>query len=105
MRVALIATAVAAVVAVPMGVSAAGPQMNSTEFLSAVRCVAYESAVAPDASDLGAARLRLNAEASKQPAEIAARAQHEAHAIAAASSSAIACASQNADGARHQNAV
>jgi hypothetical protein len=83
MRIALIATSVAAAVAIPMAVSAAGPQMTSSEFLSAVQCVAYESAAAPNA-DLGLAKLRLNAEASKQPAPVAAAAQREARAVSVA---------------------
>ena len=83
MRIALIATSVAAAVAIPMAVAAAGPQMTSSEFLSAVQCVAYESTASPNA-DLGAAKLRLNAEASKQPAPVAAAAQREARAVSAA---------------------
>jgi len=83
MRIALIATSVAAAVAIPMAVAAAGPQMTSSEFLSAVQCVAYESAASPNA-DLGVAKLRLNAEASKQPAPVAAAAQREARAVSAA---------------------
>lgn len=83
MRIALIATSVAAAVAIPMAVTAAGPQMTSSEFLSAVECVAYESAAAPNA-DLGVAKLRLNAEASKQPAPVVAAAQREARAVSAA---------------------
>ena len=83
MRIALIATSVAAAVAIPMAVAAAGPQMTSSEFLSAVQCVAYESFASPNA-DLGVAKLRLNAEASRQPAEVAAAAQREARAVSAA---------------------
>lgn len=84
MRFAVIATTVASMVGVPLAVSAAGRQMNSAEFLSAVQCVAYESAATPNASELGAARWRLNAEAGKQPAEIAALARQQARAISAA---------------------
>ena len=83
MRIALITTSVAAAIAIPMAVAAAGPQMTSSEFLSAVQCVAYESAASPNA-DLGVAKLRLNTEASKQPSDVAAAAQREAHAISAA---------------------
>ncbi len=86
MRIALITTTVAAVIAIPMAVAAAGPQMTSSEFLNAVQCVAYEGASSPSV-DLGAAKLRLNTEASKQPAAIAAAAQREAHAISAAAAS------------------
>jgi len=84
MRFAVIATTVASLVGVPLGVNAASPQMNSAEFLSAVQCVAYESAASPDASDLGVVRWRLNAEAGKQPAEVAAVARARAQAISAA---------------------
>jgi hypothetical protein len=83
MRIALITTSVAAAVAIPMAVAAAGPQMTSSQFLSAVQCVAYESAASPHA-DLGVAKFRLNAEASKQPASVTAAAQREARAISAA---------------------
>ena len=83
MRIALITTTVAAAVAIPMAVAAAGPQMTSSEFLSAVQCVAYESAASPSA-ELGVAKLRLNAEASKQPPAVAAAAQRDARAISAA---------------------
>lgn len=81
MRFALIATAAAAVVAVPLALGAAGPQMSDDQFLSAVRCVAYEDVVRPDA-DLGAAKMELNAEARRQPAETAARARAEVSSIA-----------------------
>jgi hypothetical protein len=84
MRLAVIATTVASLVGVPLAVSAASPQMNSAEFLSAVQCVAYESAASPNAAELGAVRWRLNAEASKQPAEVAALARQKALAITAA---------------------
>ena len=83
MRIALITTSVAAIVAIPMAAAGAGPQMTSSEFLSAVQCVAYESAASPNA-DLGVAKIRLNAEASKQPVEVAATAQRDARAINAA---------------------
>jgi hypothetical protein len=83
MRIAFITTSVAAIIAIPMAVTAAGPQMSSSEFLSAVQCVAYESAASPNA-DLGTAKIRLNAEASKQPAEVAAVAQRQVRAIDAA---------------------
>ena len=83
MRFALLTTSVAAIVAIPMAAATAGPQMSSSEFLSAVQCVAYESAASPNA-DLGVVKLRLNAEASKQTAEVAATAQRSARAINAA---------------------
>jgi hypothetical protein len=83
MRIALITTSVAAALAIPMAVAAAGPQMTTSQFLSAVQCVAYESATSPGA-DLGAAKIRLNAEAGKQPAAVAGVAQRQARAISAA---------------------
>jgi hypothetical protein len=84
MRFVVIATTVASMIGVPLAVNAANPQMNSAEFLSAVQCVAYESAASPGAADLGAARWRLNAEAGKQSAEVAALARARAQAISAA---------------------
>ena len=111
MRFAIIATTVASMVGVPLAVSAASPQMNSAEFLSAVQCVAYENAASPNAADLGAVRWRLNAEAAKQPAEVAALAREKAQAISAAVNTGepvanLACgASRIADGARDGRAV
>jgi hypothetical protein len=83
MRFAVIATTVATVVGVPLAVSAAGRQMSSAEFMSAVECVAYENAAAQN-PDLGVAKLRLNAEAAKQPATVVAAAERQARAISAA---------------------
>ena len=84
MRFAVIATTVASMVGVPLAVSAASPQMNSAEFLSAVQCVAYESAASPERPTSARPRWRLNAEASKQPAPVAAAARAKARAISAA---------------------
>jgi len=81
MRFALLATGAAAIVAVPMALSATGPQMSGDQFLSAVRCTAYEAAADPSA-ELGAVKLQLNSEAHRQPAEIAAQARTEAARIA-----------------------
>ena len=81
MRFAVIATAAAAAVAVPLAVAASGPHMSSDQFLSAVRCTAYESLVSADAG-LIEAKVQLNAEARRQPAETAARARAEASDIA-----------------------
>ncbi|HYD86094.1 MAG TPA: hypothetical protein VEA80_01335 [Vitreimonas sp.] len=81
MRFAVFATGAAAIVAVPMALSATGPQMSGDQFLSAVRCTAYEAAAQPGA-ELGAVKMQLNAEARRQPAETAAQAQAEARAIA-----------------------
>jgi hypothetical protein len=106
MRLPLIATSVAAIVAIPMAIAVAAPQMSRTEFLSAVRCTAYED-VATSNANLSAAKWRLNAEASRQSKETAAQALHEVSAIArqaAASSNAAlqqerasACGSRTAD--------
>jgi hypothetical protein len=81
MRFAVIATVAAAAVAVPLAVSAAGPQMSSDQFLSAVRCTAYEDITRVD-EGLAEAKWQLNTEARRQPAETAALAQAEASAIA-----------------------
>lgn len=76
MRFALIATSVTAALVSPFVADAAGPQMSSAEFLSAVRCTAYEQVVEPRV-DLGAMKLHLNAEALRQPAQTTAQAQAE----------------------------
>lgn len=68
MRFALIATCAAAVVAVPLAVQASGPQMTQNEFLSAVRCAAYQGADAD-------ARYQLNTEARHQSPAVAAEAR------------------------------
>lgn len=68
MRIAEIATGLAAVVAVPMAMQATRPSMSEGEFVSAVRCAAYEQAATPDA-DLEALKYQLNAEARRQPVE------------------------------------
>lgn len=81
MRFALAATAAAAVVAIPMALSAAGPQMSGDQFLSAVRCAAYEDVSRANA-DLGAVKFQLNAEAMRQPAATSAQARAEVSAIA-----------------------
>lgn len=81
MRFAVIATAAAAAVAVPLAVSVSGPQMSSDEFLSAVRCTAYADRTS-DGGELTAAKWRLNAEARRQPADTAALARAEASKVA-----------------------
>ena len=81
MRLALIATGAAALVAVPLALGATGPQMTGEQFLSAVRCVAYEDLTRPDA-ELRGVKFELNAEARHQPAETAAQARAEVGAIA-----------------------
>ena len=45
MRLALIATGAAALVAVPLALGATGPQMTGEQFLTAVRCVASGGAL------------------------------------------------------------
>jgi hypothetical protein len=81
MRFAFIATAAAAAIAGPFALSITGPQMSADQFLSAVRCTAYEDALAGGAG-LGEAKWQLNAEARRQTAETAALAQAEISSIA-----------------------
>lgn len=81
MRFALIATSAAAAVAAPFVVAAAGPQMSSDEFLTAVRCTAYEQVTSPQ-NDLGAAKVRLNAEARRQDPATAEAARSQVTVIA-----------------------
>jgi hypothetical protein len=81
MRFALIATTVAAAVAVPFAVSASGPQMSSEQFLSAVRCAAYQDVTRSDAA-LNEVKYELNAEALRQAPETAAEARAEVSSIA-----------------------
>lgn len=79
MRFALIATVAAAAVAVPLAVAAGAPEMSGDQFLSEVRCTAYENA---SGAYVAEAKYQLNAEARRQPAETAAQAQVEAASIA-----------------------
>lgn len=79
MRFALIATAAAAAVAVPLAVQASGPQMSGEAFVEAVRCAAYETAMAPQ--DTASQRARLNLEAQRQPAEAVLRAHNEVNSV------------------------
>ncbi len=81
MRFAILATTVAAAVAIPFAVAASGPQMSGDQFLTEVRCVAYQNAALPHA-DVAEAKYQLNAEARRQPAETAAIARAEASSIA-----------------------
>jgi hypothetical protein len=81
MRFALVATVAAAAVAVPLAVSASGPQMSSEQFLAAVRCTAYED-IAHPGDQLAEAKWRLNAEARRQPLATAALAEAEVSSIA-----------------------
>lgn len=81
MRFALIATSVAAAVAVPFAVGASGPQMSGDQFLSAVRCTAYQDIDRSDA-ELAEVKYQLNTEARRQPAETAAIARAEVRDIA-----------------------
>jgi hypothetical protein len=91
MRFAAIATAAAAAIAVPLAVSAGGPRMSSDQFLSAVRCVAYEN-LAGSGAGLAEAKYQLNSEARRQPAQTAARAQAEVSSIAQQATAADAAA-------------
>ncbi len=70
MRFALLATSVAAVVAVPLAVHVSGPQMSRNEFLAAVECVA-----AAPGGRFEDAKYQLNVEARRQAPEIAAAAR------------------------------
>src|SRR5262245_9899194 len=81
MKFAALTTGAAAFVAVPLALSAIAPQMTGEQFLSAVRCVAYEDVVRPGAQ-LGLAKMQLNAEARRQSAHTTAQAQAEVGAIA-----------------------
>ena len=81
MRFALIATGVAAVVTIPMAFSATGPQMSGDQFISAVRCAAFEDVSRSDA-EMGGVKMELNAEARRQPIETYTQAQAEVGAIA-----------------------
>jgi len=75
MRIALIATSAAAVLAAPFAIGIAAPQMTGDEFVSAVRCVAYEDAAG---GNLNEAKYQLNSEARRQAPETAALARAEA---------------------------
>jgi hypothetical protein len=79
MRFAFIATTAAAVVAVPFALAAAGPQMSSDQFLTAVRCTAYENVSGEPVAE---AKFQLNAEGNRQSAETLAAAEAEVSAIA-----------------------
>lgn len=79
MRIALIATTAAAVVAVPFALAASGPQMSSNEFIAAVRCAAYENV---SGAPISATKYELNAEGQRQSAETFAAAEAAVNAIA-----------------------
>lgn len=81
MRFSLIAATAAAAIVAPAALAVAGPQLSGQEFISAVRCVAYEDISAADAS-LGAAKWRLNVEAARQPEATVAAARAEVRAVA-----------------------
>jgi len=89
MRFALIATSAAAALAVPFAMSVTEPQMSGAEFVSAVRCVAYEDA---NGASLAEAKYRLNSEARRQTPE--ARAEASVAARQAVSGAAADLASQ-----------
>lgn len=79
MRFALAATAAAAIVAVPLAMKATGPALSGDQFLSEVRCAALSEVLGGIDP---AARLRLNAEARRQPAQTAEQAMADVKAIA-----------------------
>lgn len=79
MRFALIATTAAAAVAIPLAVAAAGPQMSRNEFVSAVRCAAYEDV---SGAQNDQTKYELNAEGLHQSVETRAAAAAEVRAIA-----------------------
>lgn len=81
MRFALVATAAAAAIAVPFAAGASGPAMSPDQFLTEVRCAAYNDIDLSDAA-LAEAKWALNAEARQQAPETAARARAEITAIA-----------------------
>lgn len=83
MQFARIVTVVAAVIGAPLAAASTQP-MHSGEFLSRVRCAAYESLpqFAGENPALGAERLRLNAELRRQPASTAAAAEAQVRSIA-----------------------
>lgn len=82
MRFSVIAAGAAAILAVPVTLAVAGPQLSQDEFISAVRCVAIEDVSGAD-QGLGAAKWRLNVEAARQPEATVAAARAEVSAIAA----------------------
>ena len=82
MRFSLIAASAAAAIAIPVALAAAGPQLSEDQFITAVRCVAFEDVSGADVG-LGAAKYRLNVEATRQPEEAVAAARAEVRAIAA----------------------
>lgn len=81
MRFALIATSVAALAAVPTAAVLSAPTMGGHEFLTAVRCAAYDTVTDPN-GEYAAVRYQLNVEARRQPVETAVQARAEAGAIA-----------------------
>jgi hypothetical protein len=81
MRFAMSATVAAAAVAAPFAIGATGPQMSGDEFLTAVRCTAYEDIDASDAQ-MAEAKWQLNTEARLQPAATAAEARAQVSDIA-----------------------
>jgi|CXWL01.1.fsa_nt_gi hypothetical protein len=80
MRFALIATSVAAALLSPVVADVAGPQMTGDQFIAEVRCTAYQQVAHPNL-ELGAERMRLNAEARRQPVETAVAARAEARSV------------------------
>lgn len=80
MRFALAATSLAAIAAIPLAVAAAGPSMTGDQFVSAVRCVAYQQA---HGAEVGAAKVDLFWESHRQSPETVAEAISAVRDIAA----------------------
>jgi hypothetical protein len=81
MRFAEIAAAVAAIVAIPVAMDIEKPTMSADQFIYEVRCVAYAD-VARANDDLGVLKMRLNAEAERQPETAARDAEAAVEAVA-----------------------
>lgn len=80
MRIALAATTLAAVAAIPLAIAVTSPAMSSDQFLTAVRCAAYADVTQARAPD--GAKWALNSEARRQSAETVAEAEAEVAEIA-----------------------
>ncbi|MEJ0060398.1 MAG: hypothetical protein WDM79_12860 [Terricaulis sp.] len=94
MRFASIVTIVAAVASAPLMASATSPQMGEGQFVSAVRCAAYDSLpqFAGENSHIAGVRSQLNGELRRQPATAAAAAHDAVEAIARQAANADAAA-------------
>jgi hypothetical protein len=81
MRLAAVAATLTTALVTPFVLAVSGPQMSEAQFLSAVRCTAYENVFAPRA-DLSGAKMQLNAEARRQLDATVDRAFAEVDAVA-----------------------